>query len=398
MEAFEGIATLVLLGSAVGVLLVFALYPATVALAALVRRRGRVVQTPSRPRVSLLVAVRNAEGLIAEKVRNSLALDYPEVEVVIVSDGSTDRTAQRVQAAGGERVKLVEFGEHLGKAQALNRGFESCSGEIVVFSDADALLAPDALERMVVHYADPTVGGVCGRRVIGEQPGELVDAQSRYIALDSALKEAESRVGSITSNDGKLYSIRRGLFRPIAPGATDDLYTCLNVVQQGYRFVYEPRARAFIRTPSRSPGHELARRRRIVSRSLNGIFLMKEVLNPLRYGTFSVGILINKVFRRLLPVFLVLLLLSSAALAVARPWAGVLFLAQVLFYALALFHPLVQRSIRAASDDARGAWRGLSRATSIAHYFCVGNLGTLLGLTDFLLRKETVKWDPVKAD
>jgi cellulose synthase/poly-beta-1,6-N-acetylglucosamine synthase-like glycosyltransferase len=335
------------------------------------------------------VAVRNAEGLIVDKVRNSLALDHPGLELVFVSDGSSDRTAELIRQHSGGRIRLLELEQHLGKAQALNRGAELCSGEVLVFSDADALLARDALRALLRHYADPRVGGVCGQRVIGEDPGELDHAQDRYIALDSALKLAESRVGSITSNDGKLYSIRRSLFRPIAGGATDDLYSCLNVVEQGRRFVFEPRALAFIRKPSRSPAHELARRRRIVARSLNGILLMRGLLNPLHYGAFSIGLLVNKVFRRLLPVFLALLLVSSAALAWERPWARVVLAAQLLFYGLALFHPLLRRA---------SGLRVLAPAGGLAFYFCLGNLGTLLGLGDFLRRRETIKWDPLKAD
>lgn len=391
MEVLEGIALFVLAGSGAGVLLVFALYPLAVWLASVLRRESARVGGEARSRVSLLVAARNAEDLIEEKVRNCLALDYPQedLQLVFVSDGSQDGTAARIRAAGGGRVELLEVHEHLGKAQALNRGAELCRGEVLVLSDADALLAPDAVQRLVRHYADPTVGGVCGQRVIGEEPRDLERAQSRYIALDSALKYAESRVGSITSNDGKLYSILRPLFRPIAPGATDDLFTSLNVVEQGFRFVFEPRALAFIRSPSRTPAHELARRRRIVSRSLHGIFLMKGLLNPLRYGSFSIGLWINKVGRRLVPVFLALLLLSSLALVPFRPWAWVALVAQLAFYGLALLHPLLSRW---------NALRSLADATSVAFYFCLGNLGTLLGVGDFLRRRETVKWDPLKAD
>jgi cellulose synthase/poly-beta-1,6-N-acetylglucosamine synthase-like glycosyltransferase len=390
MGVLEGIALLVFACAAGGVCLVFLLYPLGVALASRLRRREPAGTVPAgQTRASLLVAVRNAEGLIVDKVRNSLALDHPGLELVFVSDGSSDRTAELIRQHSGGRIRLLEFEQHLGKAQALNRGAELCSGEVLVFSDADALLARDALQVLLRHYADPLVGGVCGQRVIGEDPGELDHAQGRYIALDSALKLAESRVGSITSNDGKLYSIRRSLFRPIAGGATDDLYSCLNVVEQGRRFVFEPRALAFIKKPARSPAHELARRRRIVSRSLTGILLMRRLLNPLRYGAFSIGLLVNKVFRRLLPVFLMLLLVSTAALAWERLWARVVLAAQLLFYGLALFHPLLRRA---------SGLRVLARAGGLAFYFCLGNLGTLLGLGDFLRRRETIKWDPLKAD
>lgn len=394
MQAVEGTLVLVLTVSAAGILLVFGLYPlAVVALGWLRglrrgRERGPVGLAPS---ASLLVAVRNAEDLVVEKVRNSLALEGADaLQIVFVSDGSTDRSVERLRAAGAQRVEVLALCEHRGKAHALNLGAQRCRAEILVFSDVDALLAPDALQRLLARFADERVGGVCGQRVIQERGGELGHAQARYIAADSALKRAESRLGSVTSNDGKLYAVRRSLFRPIAPGATDDLYACLSIVEQGRQFVFEPRARACIRTPSRSPAHELVRRRRIVARSLRGIFLKRALLNPLRHGSFAFQLFVNKVCRRLLPLFLVLVFGTALALTLLvphAPWAWAVLLLQLGFYGLALAH-LARAHVRLPL---------VGRLASLAYYFCVGNLGTLLGLADFLRGREAIKWDPLKA-
>ncbi len=377
-------------GSAAGILAVFGLYPLVVVVLGSLRRRPAPTAPASFPSVSLLVALRNAEALAEAKAANALALDYPgPLQIVFASDGSTDQTAARLRAAGAGRIEVIEIIEHHGKAHALNQGARSCHGEILVLSDADALLAPDAVTRLVEHFADEQVGGVCGQRVIQEHAGALTGAQGQYIAADSALKRAESRLGSVTGNDGKLYAVRRALFRPIAAGATDDLYSCLAIVEQGRRFVFEPRARAFIRTPSRNPGHELVRRRRIVSRSLHGIFAKRALLNPFLHGSFAFQLLVNKVFRRLLPVFLLALLGSTLLLAFAydQPWARAVLAAQLAFYALALAHPVLVR-VRVP---------GLAPAASAAYYFCVGCIGTLLGLADFARGREAVKWDPIKA-
>ena len=389
MQALETLLVVVFVGSAAGILAVFGLYPLALALAGSIGRRG---EGPDRARtersVSLLVALRDAEALAEAKVQNSLALENAgTLQIVFVSDGSTDQTAARLRAAGTGRVEVLEVLEHHGKAHALNHGARHCQGEILVLSDADAMLAPDAVTRLVARFDDEDVGGVCGQRVIQERAGALTGAQGQYIAADSALKRGESRLGSVTSNDGKLYALRRALFRPIAPGATDDLYSCLSVVEQGRRFVFEPRARAFIRTPSRNAAHEVVRRRRIVSRSLHGIFLKRALLNPLRHGFFSIQLLVNKVFRRFLPVFLLLLVSSALVLAFTRTWAAAALALQLAFYALALAHPLLAR-VRVP---------GLAPAASAAYYFCVGNVGTLLGLLDFLRGREAVKWDPIKA-
>lgn len=391
MQGIEALLVAVFVGSIGGILLVFGLYPLVVLCAGWRRaERGRsgAALAPA-PSVSLLVAVRNGEGLVGEKVRNSLALRHSaERQAVFVSDGSTDRTVERLRAEAGPGVEVLEVVAHHGKAHALNAGAERCRGEILVFSDADALLPPDALEWLLAPFADQAVGGVCGQRVIQDGGGNgLSAAQGSYIAADSGLKRAESRLGSVTSNDGKLYAIRRSLFRPIAPGATDDLYSCLSVVEQGRRFVFEPRALAFIRTPSRDEGHELARRRRIVSRSLHGISAKRALLNPLRHGAFALQLLVNKVCRRLLPLFLLGLFASSLALSFLAPhWIARLALAgQLAFYGLALAQPLLARVPR------------LGKLAATARYFCVGNLGTLLGLADFLRGREAVKWEPRKS-
>lgn len=391
MELVEGLLVVVFVGSVSGVLLVFGLYPLSVAVAGGLRTRQARSDHGTAPSVSLLVALRNAEALATEKMHNSLALESAgPLQIVFVSDGSNDGTVEALRGASGGRAEVLAIAEHNGKAHALNQGAERCRGEILVFSDADALLPPDVLRWLLAPFADPAVGGVCGQRVIHRgEAGALSAAQGSYIAADSAVKRAESRLGSVTSNDGKLYALRRELFRPIAAGATDDLYSCLSVVEQGRRFVFEPRALAFIRTPSRNARHELGRRRRIVSRSLHGIARKRALLNPLRHGFFAFQLLVNKVCRRLLPLFLAGLFLSALVLSFAPGhWLARAALAlQLGFYALALTHPL---------------WRRLGvpllrPASSAAWYFCLGNLGTLLGLADFLRGREAVKWDPIKS-
>ena len=368
----------------------FALYP--VILWVLARLRPPVVDggEANMPSVSMLVAVRNGRSHIGDKIRNALDLDYPaeKLEIVVFSDGSTDETEQMIRQYEGPQVLCLASTEHIGKAEALNRGVRDCHGELLVFSDADALLCREALQRLVRHFADPRIGGVCGQRVIGD--GRMLnDAQHRYVRVDSAIKTLESRFGRITSNDGKLYGIRRNLFQPIPEAVTDDLYSCLSVIRQGYDFIFEPEARAFIQLPSRSAAHEVERRRRIVSRSLRGIRMMQPLLDPRRYGGYAVGLMINKVLRRLLPVCLILVLVSTAFLSAFHPAAAVLLVIQVVFYFTALAYPALARI------SSRGA---IGRAASMPFYFCVGSYGTLLGLADFMMGRKVVKWNPRKTD
>ncbi len=381
-----------LLFSLAGIALLFPFYPLLLLL--LVRFRGHPhpMDETDLPEATLLVAVRNGAGLIADKVQNGLALDYPadRLRLVVVSDGSTDGTVELLRDLEKQQPRLTALilTDHPGKAGALNAAFPLCTGEVVVFSDADALLAPEALKNLLRHFADPGVGGVCGQRTIRRDDTDLKEAQTRYIRLDSAIKRLESHLRGITSSDGKLYAIRRLLFRPIPPGVTDDSFTAWSVIGQGYRFLFEPRALAGIRVPSRNAGHELRRRRRIVSRSLRGIRLNHRLLNPFRFGVYAWGLAINKIIRRLLPVLLLGVFIASLALAGQHPLLGLFLLGQVLLIGLAALHPLL---FRQSSRPGR-----LGKLSATAFYFIIGNLGTLLGVFDFLLGRTAVRWDPEK--
>ncbi len=373
----------------------FALYLPLLWVAARHRPPRTAAPAVPPPALSMLVAVRNGADYIERKIDNALSLDYPpdRLQVVVVSDGSTDATASilRARSSGDEpRLTCVICEEHVGKADALNRGMRRCTGEIVVFSDADALLEPAALSALAGHFSDPVVGGVCGQRVIAGAEGRgLRHAQRRYVGFDSAIKALESRTGRITSNDGKLYAIRRALFRDIPGGVTDDLYVAMSVISQGRDFLFEPAARAAVRLPSRNATHEVARRRRIVARSLRGIREMRRLLDPRRHGTFAVGLFANKVLRRLLPVCLILVFATTAALSSYHPAAAAFLALQAAFYAVALSYPL----LRLVAGN-----RAVSRAASVPFYICVGAWGTLLGLADFLRGHSVSRWDPVKAE
>ena len=346
------------------------------------------------PALSLIVAVRNGEALIEEKARNSLELDYPadRLQVIVSSDGSDDRTVELLRALDDPRLTVLECVEHRGKAAALNDAMDCASGELLVFTDADAVLVPEALRHLVAPFSDAEVGGVVGQRTVHET-GDLAGAQSDYIRFDSRIKLLESQKGSVTSNDGKLYAIHRDCRRPVAEGVTDDLWMCLQVIDQGRRFVFAPQAVARVRTPSRDVRHELGRRRRVVSRSLRGIWRMRRLLNPLRHGRLAIGLIVNKVFRRLLPVFLICLLVPSWGLGVSGSgqWnvAFLVFAAlQTLFYVGAALQPLIGRFVPG---------RRLRKLHSAAFYFCVGNVGNLLGLLDVCLCRKVVRWDPRKT-
>jgi cellulose synthase/poly-beta-1,6-N-acetylglucosamine synthase-like glycosyltransferase len=338
--------------------------------------------------VSVVIVVRNEAAQITEKVRNTLALDYPpdRCEIIVFSDGSTDGTEQRISSLADHRIQVLSHPRHEGKNPSLNKAVQQSSGEILCFTDVDATIAPEALLKLVRHFGDPGVGGVCGDKIVAKDRKGIEEAQVVYARFARAIKEAESRLGSISSNDGTLYAIRRALFQPIPPAVTDDLYVCMSVVRQGFRFLFDREAKAHIHASSRNPRHELERRRRIVSTSLRGIVYMRAVLNPFRYGFFSVGLWINKVMRRLLPVLLIVLFLSTLWLSADSSLMKGMFILQLLFYFAAFLHWTVGRHVHLPGVA--------GKAGSVAFYFCLGNYGTLLGLADLLRGRKTSKWDP----
>lgn len=378
--------------SGLGIVCFFAVYPF------LCWWKGRNLPVPQYPAhktlpfISVISVMCNGEKLVQAKVENFLAWDYPEDrrEMILFGDGPQPETRKIVERLNVPRVRYLEQPEHEGKAFALNKAVEHCQGEILIFSDADALPVPEAAGLLVIPFADPQIGGVCGQRRIARDKACLEDAQGQYIKLDSQLKLWESRISTLSSNDGKLYAIRKSLFQPILPYATDDLYNALSIIGQGYRFIFEHRAVAEIRVPSRNLGHEIRRRRRIVNRSLQGIFHRKKLLNPLRFGFFSFGLVINKVLRRLLPVALLMLLLGSL-LAGPYSWLALaLLLGQVAFYLAGILGALSEKDFPLPGKAKKICQR--------VCYFCIGNMGMLLGVYDFLCGKKTVKWTPLKGN
>lgn len=380
--------------SSLALLTVFLVYPLFLYLRPPYKRSSRMAGLLGTfPSVSILVVVHNASLLIEKKISNCLALDYPtdNLEIVICSDGSTDGMENLIKPFFSGRIRLVSYPQHRGKAAVINDIVPQCNGDLLLFSDVDATLAPDCLKMLVRHFADDDIGGVSGSRVIDETEGSpLVEPQKNYIFADSVIKTLESRKGSTTSNDGKLYLIRRSLFRPISPAATDDLFTCLNIVFQGKRFVFEPHAYAYIIKPSQNMRHEIDRRRRIVCRSLSGIWTMRAVLNPIKFKTYALGLFINKVLRRALPFLLVVLLVSSSLLVFQYSFFWLLVGIQLLFYLMAIVQIIAVRFRIQLSPV-------IARASALAFYFCLGNVGTFLGALDFVRGKRYEKWEPLKS-
>src|SRR6516164_6991550 len=305
-------------------------------LAALVRRAPR--KQPIEPSVSLLIAAYNEAAVIADKIRNSLALDYPaeKLEVVVASDGSEDATAEIVrsfEAESGGRVRLLNYPLNRGKTAALNDAIPELRGDIVAFSDATSMLAVDSLRILVQSFSDPRVGAASGvYRLLKKDQTQHGPQEDIYWKYETFLKVQEARLGAFTGAHGSLFAIRRALYPfPSENTINDDFTIPMRILAHGYRVAYEPAAVAC------EEAHEMegfSRRVRITAGNIEQLREIKGLLWPPRpFVLFC--LLSHKAGRLLVPVFMLIALATNIALWGQSTYNWLL-VAQVVFYGLAL--------------------------------------------------------------
>lgn len=364
-------------------------YPMTVAAAAAVLRRDHRKGTVT-PSVGVVVAAYNEADGIADRVRNLLESDYPadRLHVVVASDGSTDDTVREALGVDTRRVTVLDL-ERKGKALALDTGVRHARGEILVFTDANTVFRSDAIARLVRAFADPEVGGVAGRTGYTQADGSESSGRGEHLYwdYDSWLKRLETRAGSVVSAHGGMYAIRRELYRPVEDlSVTDDFAISTAVVAQGKRLVFEPEAIGY-ELPMAKSGSEFQRRVRLMTRGLRGVLLRRELLNPRRYGFYSIAFASRKVLRRLVPltfpfVFALSLLLAGESAAIATFAA-----AQTAFLTLA-----------AAGWALRRERIGTSPLLFVPFFFCLANAASLAALWNVARGRRIERWTPQRHE
>ncbi len=290
-------------------------YPLLLALTVPFVRRARVIDD-AEPRVALVIAAFNEESVIAGKLENSLELDYPrdKLLVLVASDGSTDRTDDIVLGYAGQGVRLERF-SRTGKTGVQNRIALALDADVLVFSDANAMYAKDAIRMLVRNFADPEIGAVCGELVYRADAHGSGASESAYWRYERFVKRQESALSSAVGANGSIYAVRRRDYVQIDEGLISDLVEPLAIVRSGKRVVYEPEA-VSIEDASVDYGVEYRRKVRILTRAIHGLLSVRELMNPLRYGVFALQLVLHKFLRFLLPLFLLGAALALAALAV----------------------------------------------------------------------------------
>jgi cellulose synthase/poly-beta-1,6-N-acetylglucosamine synthase-like glycosyltransferase len=342
------------------------------------------------PSLVLIIAAYNEEQILAEKIKNSLELDYPadKLRIMVVTDGSTDRSADIAKEYPS--VIHLHQPDRRGKVAALNRAAASSDDvDILVFSDANTTLNKEALLRLVTHYKNPMTGGVSGEKKVIDMAGSDVRGESFYWRYESGLKKLDALFYSLVGAAGEIFSIRKSLYESIPEQVIlDDFYISLKVCEKGYKVKYEPGAFALER-PSLTMHDEAERKKRISAGAFQSMVIFAHLMNPFRYGKLSFQYLSRRVFRWVIcPLALPVILLLNIYLYIkdTNPvllYAAILSL-QVIFYMLSMLGWLLA-----------GNKAGKHKVIHIPYYFLFMNFSVWLGFFRFIKGRQSAVWEKV---
>ncbi|HEV2999852.1 MAG TPA: glycosyltransferase family 2 protein [Solirubrobacteraceae bacterium] len=340
-------------------------YPLLLAAWARVERPPPLDEPPAGalPPLSLVIAAHDEERVIEAKVRNALAQGYPGLEVVVACDGCTDATAERARAAGAHAVLELPRG---GKVRTQDAGVERARGEVVAFSDANALLEPGALRELVAPFADRSVGYVCGQVTFVNDAG--TNQEGLYWRYEMAVRSLESRLASVTGGNGALYATRREAYLVVDPVMGHDLSFPFNLVRRGWRCVYRPGARATEKMVPSIEG-EWARKRRMMSHAWP-IVVRGGLLDPRGW-----------------PPRYALMIASHRWLRYAAPFLHV----------LSLRSPASRGAHAALAAAALAAPRVPLRPLLVARYYLLTQASIAFGLYDWLRHGTDAGWDQAEG-
>lgn len=343
----------------------------------------KTVQEDTTPAISLIITAYNEEARINKKLDNTLSLDYPpqNLEIIVVSDGSTDRTEEIVRTYVNRGVKLLSIPERHGKHYSQGRGIQMAQNEIVILTDATTFLKEDALKKIVRNFADPRIGCVSGEDRIETADGGT-DGEGIYVKYEMKLRALESRVGSLVGVSGCFFAMRKSLSVEWIDDMSSDFYTPIIAYLHGYRAVLESEAIGYY-TVLKKPEKEFERKVRTVVHGFEVLFKFKKILNPLKYGTYSLQMLSHKLDRWLVPFWLIFLLFMNILLIDQGLFYQIFLAGQAVFYLLALTAYLIP---------------GIQNIIifKIPLFFVMVNLSILLAWHYYLNGRKFVTWESTK--
>jgi len=337
------------------------------------------------PKVTFLITAYNEGKNIANKLNNALLSDYPadRLEIVVASDGSTDGTDRIVKDFSERGVRLIRVEGRVGKTETQNRAVLMATGDVIIFSDATTVYERNAIRKIVRNYADHTVGAVSGRYEYYNPTNASIGIGTiLFWKYENLIKRSQTRIKTITGCCGCIYSVRRNLYTPLPPDIISDLVEPLKILEKGYRIVFEPEAIAHEETTEKTR-EEFQMRVRVISRGMRGLLYMKILFNPFKHGFVSFQLISHKLFRWLVPVYMIMLFASNAYL-IDKPFYTETFFLQVVFYGMALVGWFGER------------YHLKNKLFSIPLYFLTVNIASMISLFKTIKGYKAVTWETVR--
>ncbi|KEF32226.1 Glycosyl transferase, group 2 family protein [Marinobacter nitratireducens] len=334
-----------------------------------------------QPRISLIVTAHNEEGRIVKKLENCLAIDYPNLEIIIASDASTDRTDDIVKGYSQKGVTLARADERKGKEYAQLQAIKAAKGDILVFSDVATDIPTDALQKMVFYFRDDSVGAVSSEdRFITRDGG--IAGEGAYVKYEMWLRSLESKRAGLVGLSGSFFAARKEVCQQWDIAAPSDFNTALNCASQKLVAVSAPDVLGYYQDVADSK-KEYERKLRTIIRGLTAIERHPEVMNPVRYGWFSFQVLSHKLMRWAVPWFLLLLIVTSVPMADEGGLYSLALFGQLIFY-LCVFLAYARPSLR---DN---------KFLKIPFFFIQVNLAIAHATIRFLSGTRMTVWTPSK--
>lgn len=341
-----------------------------------------VKKAPITPSLTFIITAYNEEKRIAQKLENTLALDYPKekLQIIVASDGSTDKTDEIVNSYSSKGVELIRSSERRGKEATQKLAINYAKGEILVFSDVATILKKDALRKIVSNFNDPSVGCVSSEDKIISESGQI-SGESYYVKYEMWLRRLESKVNSVVGLSGSYFAARKKVCLTWREDLQSDFNTVLNSIRYGMRGISDPEAIGYYKAV-KSEKEEFRRKVRTVLRGIYVFFSSLEFLNPFRYGLFSLQLFSHKLCRWLVPFGLILIFISNMFLMSNNVLYQTIFSLQIAFYLTALI----------------GLNKKLTNKTlfKIPLFFTLVNLSILIAWLRYLKGERIIRWEPSK--
>ncbi len=370
--------------SLLGVIYAYFGYPVTLAIwGRLWPRLASKADKNFFPPISIIIPAYNEEAIIKKKIENTLALSYQKekVELIVVSDGSSDETNNIVSALAKEHdFQFIAVEKRQGKANAVNTGLKAASADIIVFSDSSIMLDEKALEEIVKGFSDSEVGLISGEDHIPDDDG----GEGLYGEYELFLRNQESKIGSIVGASGSFYAQRKELCLPFQEGLAPDFLSVLNTVEKGYRAITEPQAFGTM-SALKSTKDEFRRKARTLIRGMTTLWNKRKLMNPSKYTVFSFVLISHKLMRWLVPFFMLLVFLTNTFL-LETSFYLIIFILQLLFYIIAI-----------------AAWKEIGNLSEkiygkIPLYFCSVNYAIFYAWFKYILGVRQEIWEPTKRE